>query len=36
MISEIRSWPMAREFNDFSLNNGRAAVVILFHEHNNL
>jgi hypothetical protein len=26
-LSEIRSWPMAREFNDFSLNNGRASVV---------
>ncbi|XP_035703881.1 uncharacterized protein LOC118434432 [Folsomia candida] len=30
MISEIRSWPMAREFNDFSLNNGRAAVMQAF------
>jgi len=26
-ISEVRSWPMAREFQDFAINNTRTYVV---------
>ncbi|CAL8127429.1 unnamed protein product [Orchesella dallaii] len=29
-IAEVRSWPMAREFQDFSINNGRASVIHAF------